>query len=201
MRSSYWARVDRDSLTPLIGRCRAGDELAWEAFVRQAQGRIFALAYSYLNDREEARDLAQEIFIRLFETRDRWPDDAEFVPWLIHVARNRSVDYLRRRKARVLSSALPEEHFASVPDPSAGPEREAVFASQRKLLRTALRRLSAISREVLMLRDIQGLSVEEVSDLLGVPEGTVKSRASRARIELSERVLALSRRGGAGGTS
>lgn len=186
--------MDREALTPLIGRCRAGDELAWEAFVRQAQGRVYALAYSYLNDREEARDLAQEIFIRLYETRDRWPDhDDEFVPWLIHVARNRSVDYLRRRKARVLSSALPEEHYASVPDGGEGPEDQAVATSQRTVLRAALSRLSAISREIVMLRDIQGLSVEQVSSVLGVPEGTVKSRASRARIELAEEVLAMSR--------
>lgn len=193
--------MDRDALVPLIGRCRAGDELAWESFVRQAQGRIYALAYSYLNDREEARDLAQEIFIRLYETRDRWPDDAEFVPWLIHVARNRSVDYLRRRKARVLSSALSEEHFASVADAGDGPETQAVEASRRTLLRTALQRLSAISREILMLRDIQGLSVDQVSSLLGVPEGTVKSRASRARIELAEHVVALSRSPGSGAAS
>jgi RNA polymerase sigma-70 factor (ECF subfamily) len=193
--------VDREALIPLIGRCRAGDELAWESFVRQAQGRIYALAYSYLNDREEARDLAQEIFIRLYETRDRWPDDAEFVPWLIHVARNRSVDYLRRRKARVLSWALPEEHYASVADAAAGPEDRAVATSQRGLMRAALRRLSAISREILMLRDIQGLSVDQVSSLLGVPEGTVKSRASRARIELAEQVVALSRLPGGGAAS
>jgi RNA polymerase sigma-70 factor (ECF subfamily) len=192
--------VDRDALIPLIGRCRAGDELAWEAFVRQAQGRVYALAYSYLNDREEARDLAQEIFIRLYETRDRWPDDSEFVPWLIHVARNRSVDYLRRRKARVLSSALPEEHFAAVADAGEGPEEQAVAASRRSLLRAALGRISAISREILMLRDIQGLSVDQVSTLLGVPEGTVKSRASRARVELAEQVVGLSRLPGAGGT-
>jgi RNA polymerase sigma-70 factor (ECF subfamily) len=192
--------VDRDALIPLIGRCRAGDELAWEGFVRQAQGRVYALAYSYLNDREEARDLAQEIFIRLYETRDRWPDDSEFVPWLIHVARNRSVDYLRRRKARVLSSALPEEHFAAVADAGEGPEEQAVAASRRHLLRAALGRLSAISREILMLRDIQGLSVDQVSTLLGVPEGTVKSRASRARVELAEQVAGLSRLPGAGGT-
>lgn len=187
-----------EELRPLIGRCRDGDELAWEAFVRATQGRIFALAYGYLGDREEARDLAQEIFVRLFKTRDRWPDEPEFVPWLIHVARNRAVDYLRQRRRRVLSTSMPEEHLACVADPADGPEARTLASSQRRLVRGALQGLLHLSREVLMLRNIQGLSVEQVAELLGVPEGTVKSRASRARIELSERILALSRAGGSG---
>ena len=81
-------------------------------FVRRFQGRMFALAYSYAGDREEARDLAQEIFVRLYETRDQWLSGDEFLPWLFRVARNRSIDYLRRRKVRTPARTVPEDALA-----------------------------------------------------------------------------------------
>jgi len=105
--------VDPTDLTSLVDRCRAGDAPAWEAFVRQIQGRIFALAYSYAGDREDARDLAQEIFVRLYEARSQWPSGEEFQPWLFRVARNRSVDYLRRRSVRRPAGTVDEEAIAA----------------------------------------------------------------------------------------
>ena len=108
--------MDQLELPTLLARCRAGDELAWEAFVRRFQGRVYALSYSYVGEREDARDLAQEIFVRLFETRDRWADGDEFLPWLIHVARNRSVDFLRRRKVRRPAIAVHEDEGFQIPD-------------------------------------------------------------------------------------
>ena len=185
------AAVDQLELSTLLARCRAGDELAWEAFVRRFQGRVYALAYSYVGEREDARDLAQEIFVRLFETRERWADGDEFVPWLIHVSRNRSVDFLRRRKVRRPAIAVQEGEGFQIPDASPGPEDRTVAASQRTLLHAALRGLSALSREVLVLRDVHGLSVQHVAATLGVPVGTVKSRASRARVELVAKIRAL----------
>lgn len=187
--------MDQLDLSTLLASCRAGDELAWEAFVHRFQGRIYALAYSYAGEREDARDLAQDIFVRLYETRDRWPAADEFLPWLIHVARNRAVDYLRRRKVRRPAVAVREEDGFEIPDAGPTPESHALRSSYRAVLHGALRTLSALSREVLILRDVHGLSVQQVAALLGVPTGTVKSRASRARVELTERVRAM---GGAG---
>jgi len=183
--------VDDLDLSTLIDRCRAGDNLAWEAFVRRFQGRIYGLAYSYVGEREEARDLAQDIFVRLFETRDRWAGADEFMPWLIHVARNRSVDFLRRRKVRRPAIAVQEDASFQLPDDQPSPEARTIEASQRSLLHAALRGLSALSREILILRDVHGLPVQHVAETLGVPVGTVKSRASRARVELLTRVRAL----------
>jgi RNA polymerase sigma-70 factor (ECF subfamily) len=189
-----------DSLKPseLLERCRAGDELAWEAFVLEFQSRLYALAYSYVGDREEARDLAQEIFIRLYETRHRWARGDEFLPWLFKVARNRSVDYLRRRRVRTPPAAVHDpETLAALPDAATSSEALAVEADRRSLLRAALQGLSAISREIVVLRDVHGLSVQHVAAILGVPVGTVKSRASRARVELMRRMLPLRRAPGA----
>lgn len=189
---------DTLDLAKLIARFQAGDELAWEAFVRRYQSRIFGLACTYVFDRDEAADLAQEIFIRLFETRAKWAGGHEFVPWMFQVARNRAVDFLRRRKVRRPAFAVPADEAILVADPAEGPEAQAIGRSRQGLVRTALARISALSREVLVLHDVQGLSVEEAARVLGVPTGTVKSRASRARAELAAHVLALG--GGRSGT-
>lgn len=185
--------MDSRELGTVIERCRAGDAVAWEAFVRQFQGRIFALAYSYAADREDARDLAQEIFVRLYEVRAQWAEGDEFLPWFFRVARNRSVDYLRRRKVRTPAATADEADIADLADPAPSAEARAVESDRRGLLHAALRGLSAINREIVVLRDVHGLSVQQVASVLGIPLGTVKSRASRARAELAERVLALAR--------
>lgn len=184
--------VDTLDLAPLIAKCKAGDPLAWEAFVRRFQGRLYGLACTYVRDRDEAADLAQEIFIRLFETRARWAPEAEFVPWMFQVARNRAVDFLRRRKVRRPAVSVPaDEAVPTLADPGEDPEARAIRRSRRERFRAGLARLSAISREILLLRDVQGLSVREVAAALDVPVGTVKSRASRARAELAEQMVAL----------
>lgn len=184
---------DAFGLATLIERCRAGDELAWEGFVRRYQGKIFGLACTYVVDRDDAADLAQEIFIRLFETRARWARGEEFVPWMFQVARNRAVDFVRRRNVRRPAVAVPAEDAALATAPGENPEAQTIGRAREGLLRAALARVSAISRDVLVLRDMEGLSVEETARALGVPAGTVKSRASRARAELAERVLAIDR--------
>lgn len=185
--------MDSTDYSALIDGCRTGDPLAWEGFVRQFQGRLFALAYGYVGEREEARDLAQEIFVRLYETRAQWAPADEFLPWLFRVARNRSVDYLRRKKVRTPGIAVDESEVAELPDPSPSAEALAVDAHRRGLLHAALLRLSAVNREIVVLRDVHGLSIQQVAAVLGVPLGTVKSRASRARAELTERVMELAR--------
>ena len=154
---------------------------------------MFALAYSYVGDREDARDLAQEIFVRLYEARAQWLTGDEFLPWLFRVARNRSIDFLRRRKVRTPPATADEAAVAELADPAPGPEARALESDRRGLLHAALRGLSAINREIVVLRDVHGLSVQHVASVLGIPVGTVKSRASRARVELAERVMALAR--------
>jgi RNA polymerase sigma-70 factor (ECF subfamily) len=90
-----------------------------------------------------------------------------------------------------------EAEIAELPDPAPGAEAQAIASDRRGLLHAALRSLSAINREIVVLRDVHGLDIKQVASILGIPLGTVKSRASRARVELAERVLALSRGRGA----
>ena len=101
-------------LPVLIARCKAGDLLAWEAFVRHFQGRIYSLASSYNRNREDARDAAQEIFVRLYEKRHAWPDDAGFMPWMIRTARNVCIDLFRKAQVRPLASDSSEEELEAL---------------------------------------------------------------------------------------
>ena len=179
-------------LTTLLQRCREGDELAWEALVRQHQSRVYALALHYVGHAEEARDVAQEIFIRIYRNLGRCDDAAHFLPWMIRISRNACIDHLRRRQARPPARDVPAEEAPLLATSEPAPDEAWHAKSRRRLLHLALQALGELSREVLLLREIQGLSVEETARLLDVPEGTVKSRANRARVELARKVLALS---------
>lgn len=185
--------VDLDTL---LDGCRRGDDLAWEAFVRRYQGRVFAIAVQYLRDREEARDAAQEIFVKIYrhfrKAPDRVPDEAAFLPWLLRLARNACVDRLRRLKVRRPEGpTVPIEDAVEV----AGEERPLddalVAGSRRALVHRALGLLSETNREMILLKDIQELKLEEIAEMLDVPLGTVKSRSSRARVELARAVRRL----------
>jgi RNA polymerase sigma-70 factor (ECF subfamily) len=175
----------------LLERCRQGDDLAWEALVRQHQGRIFGLALHFLRDREEARDAAQEIFLRVYTRLDSLADGQAFLPWLLRLARNCCIDRLRRHEVRTpaFAVALDEAHGLSSPEPS--PEESALQGAREVLLHRALGELSEKNREMILLRDTQELKLEEIAERLALPLGTVKSRAHRARIELALAIRTL----------
>jgi len=180
----------------LLKRCRQGDELAWEALVRQYQGRVYSVAYHYVGDAEDARDLAQEIFVRLYRTLNH-VDGETLLPWVIRVARNASIDFLRRRKARPPGRDILADEMWDLPSQAPNPEETCAEGDRRRLVHRALGHLTNLNREIIILKEIQGMSVQDIASLLGVPVGTVKSRSNRARIELAETILALE--GGTGG--
>jgi RNA polymerase sigma-70 factor (ECF subfamily) len=175
----------------LLARCAEGDPLAWEALVRRHQSRVYAVAYHYLRDAEEARDQAQEIFIRVYERLHTFRGEERFLPWMLRLARNACIDRLRRRAARPPGADLRIEDDLEVAVEA--PDAEALFEaeSRRRLLYRALDRMSEKHREMILLKEIQGLQLEELASLLGLPLGTVKSRSSRARLELAETLLGL----------
>jgi RNA polymerase sigma-70 factor (ECF subfamily) len=178
-------------LATLLPRCAAGDELAWEEFVRRFQGRLYGMACAYAGNPDDARELAQDVFVKLYAVRTRWPDADRFMPWMLLAARNLCVDYLRRRKARTKATEVDLDLASQLATSDPGPEAQAGGEGRRSILRRALARLTALSRDIIILRDIQGLSIAEVAAALRVPSGTVKSRASRARVELAEQVRAI----------
>jgi RNA polymerase sigma-70 factor (ECF subfamily) len=167
----------------LLDRCRRGDDLAWEALVRTHQSSVYAVTRYYLRDSEEARDVAQDVFVRLYERLASFEGGDTFKAWLLRMARNACIDRLRRIKARPPATDVPVDDagLVSGDDPEASAQAEA----RERLLRRAVAELGEKNREVLLLKEIQGLKLEEVAEILSLPLGTVKSRSSRARLELA----------------
>jgi RNA polymerase sigma-70 factor (ECF subfamily) len=176
----------------LLRRCRAGDELAWEVLVRNYQARICSIAYGYTGDPDEARDLAQDIFVRVYRKLDTCRDPERLLAWLIRIARNVCLDHLRRRKVRPPAQDIPADELVSLADPAPSPEQQWLTNTRKRLVIAAMQNLSKINREIILLKDMQGLPLDEIAGMLDLPLGTVKSRCSRARVELAKAVIALS---------
>jgi RNA polymerase sigma-70 factor, ECF subfamily len=182
------ALTDNDS--DLLPRCRGGDETAWRELVARHTRRVFALAYRFTGRVDEAEDLTQEIFVKVYQSLDRYrAGDGSFTAWLMAVARNQAIDqYRRRRQERVRRVEDPEivEGMASSEEgPLPGLERE----ERKRLVHRGLRALPADLRLPLILCDLQGLPYGEIAATLQLPLGTVKSRINRARLELAKRLV------------
>ncbi len=171
----------------LVARCIEGDEVAWEIIVRKYSRRIYNLAYRYGGRHDHAEDLTQEIFLRLYQTlRSYDPRAGSFEGWMLRLARNLIIDKLRQeRKQRKVAGSDELEKLDFVQDEAEQPLAALERAQQTALLRAALDKLSPELRESVILRDIEGMSYREIADLVGVPEGTVKSRINRGRLELA----------------
>jgi RNA polymerase sigma-70 factor, ECF subfamily len=173
----------------LVKRCLAGEDPAWEQLLQAHNRKIYNLCYRFTGRAGEAEDLTQEVFIKVFQTLTTY-DAAQgsFSTWLNRVARNHLVDHYRRtRKDRVTSSL--EDETAGVEDkPGAeeSPTARLETRERRELLQSALDQLSPDMREAVVLRDFQDLDYDEIAQVLQVPQGTVKSRINRGRLELAK---------------
>jgi len=171
----------------LVRRCRGGDNVAWEGIVRTYTRRVYNLCYRFTGQRQEAEDLTQEVFLRVFRTLDSY-DAAQgsFGVWLHRVGRNLLIDYYRATRKQRLTVSLEDElpHLEERPAAAPPPDRTVALGELSHMLQQALTRLSPELREAVILRDLQGLEYREISDVLGIPEGTVKSRINRGRAEL-----------------
>ena len=182
-----------------LERLRAGEAAAFNRLVEERHADIYALLYRLTEDAEEARDLTQETFLQAFRHLAGFRGDADLRTWLYRIAvnqaRNRWRWWKRRRRDRTVSLDAPAGESSDAPL-SAGlpcrdgedPEARAMARERERALLSALRTLSRPYREVIVLRDIEGLSYEEVALALEINVGTVKSRLSRGRTELRRRL-------------
>lgn len=175
----------------LVKRCLAGENSAWETLLKEHTRKIFNLCYRFTGRPTEAEDLTQEVFIKIFQTLQSF-DEAQgtFATWLNRVARNHLVDHYRRTRRDRVTSSLDDEPgtMQETPSPAAGPGAEVESRERRELLQQGLEKLSPDLREAVILRDLSDLDYDEIAQVLGVPQGTVKSRINRGRLELA-RVL------------
>ena len=177
----------------LLDRAQAGDLAAFDELVRRHQREVFAVALRMLADRDEAEDVAQDAFVRAYQALGTFRREAKVSTWLVSITmnlcRNRRRWWARRRRLIVASVddpvETPEGSLAhDVADPSPTPATHAERREQSAQLMQLLQRLDAMSRAVVILRDVQGYSYEEVALALHLRVGTVKSRLNRARLQL-----------------
>jgi RNA polymerase sigma-70 factor, ECF subfamily len=197
--ASAEARFVASAEEQFLERLRAGDALAFNRLVEERHGDIYALLYRLTEDPEEARDLTQETFLQAFRHLASFRGDADLRTWLYRIAvnqaRNRWRWWKRRRRDRTVSLDAPASEGVDAPlsaglaaDAGLDPERQALARERELALHAALKSLSRPYREVIVLRDIEGLSYEEVATALDLNVGTVKSRLSRGRNELRRRL-------------
>jgi len=187
----------------LVRRCVAGDAGAWEDFVRLYNRRIYNLCYRFTNSADDAQDLTQEVFIRVYRTMASYNiEKGAFNTWLTTLARNLLVDHFRRSKQERVTDSMDaglreEEDSLSlsdqITDTRPAPDDRLASKETQKMVQAALARISPDLREAVILRDLQDMDYKEIAVVLRVPEGTVKSRINRGRMELA-RLLSRNKR-------
>ena len=181
-------------LTPdsLIERCLAGDQAAWETIVRQNWRKVFNVAYKFVGKHDEAEDLTQDIFLKIFRALNTFDRRANFQTWIISISRNLCIDHYRsvRKERQTIARDVDAGDLQPV-SAERGPYAAAEHQDLRAMLRQALHTLPATLRTAVVLRDLQELSYQEIADQLKLPEGTVKSRINRGRLELARQLRRL----------
>jgi len=185
----------------LVRRCVAGDDVAWEEIVRLHNRRVYNLCYRFTGSNDNAEDLAQEVFIKIYRTLKSYnAEKGAFTTWIATLTRNLLVDHYRSSKQERLTDSLDagsesrsQSHSKDEPQPlveklaDAAPSPEIRMQQQdtQKMVQNALAQLSPELREAVILRDLQDMDYREIAQVLRVPEGTVKSRINRGRTELA----------------
>lgn len=172
----------------LVQQCLQGDGSAWEELVRRHTRRIFNICYRFTGNSTEAEDLSQEVFLRVYRTLASYRSAyGGFATWMTSVTRNLLIDHYRRTKRDRITDSLDDKMAIVENKESAGrrPDQQALLGELSGQVQAALTRLSPELREAVILRDLQQLEYAEIRQVLEVPEGTVKSRINRGRIELA----------------
>lgn len=179
----------------LVRRCVAGDVAAWEEIVQKYHRRIYNLCYRFAGSSDDAQDLTQEVFIRMYRTLSSYDvERGAFMTWVTTLTRNLLVDHFRKSKQDRMTNSLDatsSDHKDAIPIgeriPDEGPAPDSGVQSRetREAVHQALQKLSPELREAVILRDLQDMDYREIATVLKVPEGTVKSRINRGRAELA----------------
>ncbi|KON28435.1 RNA polymerase subunit sigma-24 [miscellaneous Crenarchaeota group archaeon SMTZ-80] len=173
----------------LIARFQLGDGYAYDQLVRRYKEPLLNFIYRFLGDIVESEDIVQETFYRVYKNKHYYKEVAKFSTWIYTIASNLAKTELRRRRRRKIFSIHKEtaaEKEIELPDVKSDPEKEVNTVLTEKVIHKAISNLPPKFRQVIILRDVQGFSYEEISSIIKVPLGTVKSRVNRARLRLQE---------------
>jgi RNA polymerase sigma-70 factor (ECF subfamily) len=178
----------------LVRRCCAGDAAAWEEIVHTYNRRIYNICYRFAGSANDAEDLTQEVFIKMYRTLATYDHTkGALVTWVTTITRNLLVDHFRKTKQDRLTDSIDAQspHEDAIPlseqiqDQSAPPDQHVRSREVSEAIHAALAKLSPELREAVILRDLQDFDYREIATVLKVPEGTVKSRINRGRAELA----------------
>ncbi|MBU6409331.1 MAG: sigma-70 family RNA polymerase sigma factor [Verrucomicrobia bacterium] len=179
----------------LVRQANSGRQEAFEELTGRYEERVFGLAMRMLRHQQDAEDVTQQAFLSALENLNRFRGEARFATWLFRIATHAALKVLRKRKGAVSlewaaedSDGMAAPHPEYIADWRETPEKLAERAETRRLLDEALAALDEKHRVVFILRDVEGLSVRETAEALGISEGNVKVRLLRARLELRERL-------------
>jgi RNA polymerase sigma-70 factor (ECF subfamily) len=173
----------------LVQECLRGDGPSWEELVRRHARRVFNLCYRFTGNATDADDLSQEVFLRIYKTLPSYKASyGAFATWLTSVTRNLLVDHYRRTRRDRLTDSIDDESMPQLEEKHSAvrsPDKIAEAGELSAQIQEGLAQLSPELREAVILRDLQGFEYSEIQTVLQVPEGTVKSRINRGRIELA----------------
>lgn len=178
------ADADKD----LVARCGKGEDEAWRELVDRFGPKIYSVAYHFTLKREDAEELAQEIFLKVFENLHRYDGGFPLVAWILSLSRNLCIDRYRRRKRERSFRFVSDDAVAPLLHSNDDPAADAIRKERLKLLFSALAEIPEDLAEILVLRDLDGLAYDEIGNALELPEGTVKSRLFRARAEVAKKI-------------
>jgi RNA polymerase sigma-70 factor (ECF subfamily) len=181
--------TDNNVEQSLVSRCLGGDEAAWEELVRQHTRQVYGICFRFTNSGQEAQDLTQEVFMRVFRTIKTFRStEGSFNTWLARVTRNLLIDHYRRSRQERVTDSI-EEQLPMLEEEGAAAAVRPDFAvagrEASEILQMTLQKLSPDLREAVILRDLQEMEYREIAQVLSIPEGTVKSRINRGRAELA----------------
>lgn len=179
-----------DETTTLVRAVLEGDKQAYNRLVLLYQSRIYNLAFNYVKNDEEAKDLAQDIFVTAYKALHKLRDDTKFGAWLYQIGLNHCRNRYKRLKRRgyFTNKSLDDDESSLQLSGGETPEKELEQQRTINLVRDTIATLNDSEKEIIMLRDLQGMPYEEIGEILDIPLGTVKSKLSRARTSLKNKL-------------
>ena len=183
----------------LVARCREGEDDAWRELVDRFGSKVYAIAYHFTLKREDAEELSQEIFLKIFENLHRYDGGFPLVAWILSVSRNLCIDRYRRRKREKSFRFVSDDAVTALLKSEDDPSSMALKKERTQLLFSALAEIPEDLAEILVLRDLNGLAYDEIGKALELPDGTVKSRLFRARAEVARKIRERHENKGAAG--
>jgi RNA polymerase sigma-70 factor (ECF subfamily) len=182
-------QIDATEIDEVIERCLKGDQVAWGVIMDRHRRKVFNLAYKFVGRHDEAEDLTQDIFVKIFKALHTFDRRANFQTWLISISRNLCIDHYRSvRKERATMARDVDASELTPASRERGPLAQLEQSDLKEIIRRAMSELPDALRIAVTLRDLQEYSYPEIADQLHLPEGTVKSRINRGRIELARQI-------------